>query len=80
MLFRVGIHIGDVIVKSHDIFGHSVNLAFRLEGLAEPGGVLISEIVHASIHASLIAPIEAAGTHLLKNLATPVRAFSVPVR
>jgi class 3 adenylate cyclase len=47
--FRVGINLGDVIVEPHDVFGHSVNVAARLEGLAEPGGILISYPVFASI-------------------------------
>ncbi len=80
LLFRVGIHIGDVIVEPHDIFGNSVNLACRLESLAEPGGVLISEAAYASVHASLPWRIEAAGEQALHNVTALTKAFRVEPR
>jgi class 3 adenylate cyclase len=77
LLFRVGVHLGEVIVEPHDIFGHSVNLACRLQALAEPGGVLISEAAYVAVRASLLIPVEATGEHVLRNVATPIRAFRV---
>ncbi|MBV9556048.1 MAG: adenylate/guanylate cyclase domain-containing protein [Pseudolabrys sp.] len=77
LLFRVGVHLGDVIVEPHDIFGHSVNLACRLQSLAEPGGVLLSEAVYAAVRASLPVPVEATGEHVLRHEAISVRTFRI---
>jgi adenylate cyclase len=59
--FRVGINLGDVIVEGDDIFGDGVNIAARLEGLAEPGGVLISNTVHDQVRDRLPVPAAPAG-------------------
>ena len=72
--FRVGINLGDVIVESHDIFGHNVNIAARLEALAEPGGVLVSYPVVASVRDPRLS-FEDAGDLLLKNMNETVRGF-----
>jgi adenylate cyclase len=75
--FRVGINLGDVIVEEHDIFGDGVNVAARLEGLAEPGGVLISNTVHDQVRDRLSFAFEDLGEHQVKNITRPVRAYRV---
>jgi class 3 adenylate cyclase len=72
--FRVGINLGDVIVEAHDIFGHSVNVASRLESAARPGGVLVSHAVFASVRDPRLL-FEDAGDLPLKNIDEPVRGF-----
>jgi class 3 adenylate cyclase len=72
--FRVGINLGDVIVEPHDVFGHSVNIAARLEAIARPGGVLVSQAVVASVRDPRIR-FEEAGDLSLKNIDEPVRGF-----
>lgn len=73
--FRIGINLGDVIEDRGDIYGDGVNVAARLESLAEPGGVCISDAVRVSIGNRL--PVHAAfiGEHLVKNIEEPVRAY-----
>ena len=76
--FRVGINIGDVIVEPHDIFGDGVNIAARLESVAEPGGICISSSAYDHVrgkHSELSSPIW--GEQNLKNIALPVRAYAV---
>jgi TolB-like protein/class 3 adenylate cyclase len=73
--FRVGIHQGDIIVDDGDIFGEGVNLAARLEGLAEPGGICISGRVHADVAGKLDVSFEDLGEQQVKNISRPVRVF-----
>jgi adenylate cyclase len=75
--FRVGINLGDVIVEEHDIFGDGVNVAARLQALAEPGGVLISNTVHDHVRDRLPFAFENLGDHQVKNIARPVRVYRV---
>jgi TolB-like protein/class 3 adenylate cyclase len=75
--FRIGINLGDVIVEERDIFGDGVNVAARLEALAEPGGVLISNTVHDHVRDRLPFAFEDLGEHQIKNIARPVRAYRV---
>jgi class 3 adenylate cyclase len=75
--FRVGINLGDVIVEEHDIFGDGVNVAARLEGLAEPGGVCVSRVVRDEIRDKLPYPFEDRGEQSVKNIARPVHAFAL---
>ena len=75
--FRIGINLGDVIVDEHDIFGDGVNVAARLEALAEPGGVLISNTVHDHVRDRLPLAFEDLGDHQVKNIARPVRVYRV---
>ena len=77
MLFRIGIHLGDVIVEGEDIHGHGVNIAARLEGLAEPGGICVSDMVHAGVRNKLALEFADLGEQSLKNIAEPVHAFNV---
>lgn len=74
--FRVGINLGDVIVEAHDVFGHSVNIATRLESAARPGGVLVSHAVFVSVRDPRLL-FEDAGDLSLKNIDEPVRGFHV---
>src|SRR6266571_4410942 len=73
--FRIGINIGDVIVEPHDIFGDGVNVAARLEGLAEANGICISGIVHDQIRDKLPYSFDDLGDQTVKNIARPLRAF-----
>jgi adenylate cyclase len=75
--FRVGINLGDVIAEEHDIFGDGVNVAARLEALAEPGGVLVSNTVHDHVRDRLPFVFEDLGEQQVKNIARPVRVYRV---
>jgi class 3 adenylate cyclase len=69
LAFRVGINIGDVIVEPHDIFGDGVNVAARLEGIAEPGGICISDDTHRQVRDKVEIAFEDAGEQQFKNIA-----------
>ena len=71
--FRVGIHQGDIIIDGGDIFGDGVNVAARLETLAEPGGICVSGRVQEDARGKLDVVFEDMGDHRLKNIAMPVR-------
>jgi adenylate cyclase len=75
--FRIGIHQGDVVVEDGDIFGDGVNIAARLEGLAEPGGICVSARVQEDAASRLDLGFEDMGEQALKNIARPVRAYRV---
>src|ERR1700730_1618192 len=75
--FRVGINLGDVIVEEHDIFGDGVNVAARLEALAEPGGICISRTVRDQIRDRLPYPLKDMGEQSVKNIARPVRVYAL---
>jgi adenylate cyclase len=77
IVFRIGINLGDVIVEGQDIHGDGVNVAARLEALAEPGGICISGIVHDQVQGRLEVQFEDAGERSLKNITRPVRVYSV---
>jgi adenylate cyclase len=77
---RMGIHIGDIIVDGEDIYGDGVNICARLEPLAPAGGICISEAVHDSIRNKLELDIESLGEKQVKNIANPVRVFSVKLK
>ncbi len=74
---RIGINLGDVLVEGSDLYGEGVNVAARLEPLAEPGGICISEAVLAQVRGRVAVHFEDMGEQSLKNIATPVRAFAV---
>jgi adenylate cyclase len=77
---RIGINLGEVIVAADgDLFGDGINIAVRLEGGADPGGVLISEKVYSEVEGKLDVGFEDRGEQPLKNIAKPVRAFAVRV-
>jgi adenylate cyclase len=75
--FRIGINLGDVIVEEHDIFGDGVNVAARLEALAEPGGICISRVVRDQIRDKLDFALDDMGEQQVKNIARPVRAYRI---
>jgi adenylate cyclase len=75
--FRIGINLGDVIVEAGDIFGDGVNVAARLEALAEPGGICISRMVRDNVRDKLDLGFEDLGEQQVKNIARPVRVYRV---
>jgi TolB-like protein/Tfp pilus assembly protein PilF len=75
--FRVGINIGDVIVEPHDIFGDGVNIAARLESIAEPGGICISSSAYDQVLGKVGVEFADLGEQNLKNIPRPVRAYAV---
>lgn len=75
MHFRIGINVGDVMVKNGDIFGDGVNIAARLEGLAEPGGICISRGVRDHIRHKVPYGFADLGEQTVKNIAQPIRVF-----
>jgi len=75
--FRVGINLGDVIVDRDDIYGEGVNVAARLESLADPGGICISESVRSTVGHKLPYSYEFLGEQMVKNIAEPIRAYRV---
>jgi adenylate cyclase len=77
MEFRIGVHLGDVLVEGARIYGDGVNIAARLEGLAEPGGICISGEVHSQVHHRLSFAYEDLGEQEVKNIPDPVRVFRV---
>jgi adenylate cyclase len=77
IMLRVGINLGDVIVEGGDIYGDGVNVAARLEAMAEPGGICVSDDVYRQVRDKLDFGFEDAGEHQLKNIARPVRIFRV---
>jgi class 3 adenylate cyclase/TolB-like protein len=77
--WRIGVNLGDVIVDGDDIFGDGVNIAARLEALAQPGTVCISQTVYDQVRNKLDLDYRRLGSHRVKNIAEPVRAYSVGV-
>ncbi len=78
MRFRIGVHLGDVIEKPDGtVYGDGVNIAARLEGLAAPGGITVSDAVHGAVRSKLAASFTDQGEQTVKNIAHPVRAFRV---
>jgi TolB-like protein/tetratricopeptide (TPR) repeat protein len=75
--FRIGIHVGDIIIEDGDIFGDGVNIAARLEGIAQPGGICISEDAYRQVRGKFAANFQDAGEHKLKNIAQPVRVYQL---
>ena len=79
MRFRIGINLGDVVVDGDNLMGDGVNVAARLEALAPPGGICISEAIHAQVRDRLSLDFLDLGEHKVKNIARPVRAYRVPL-
>ncbi len=73
--FRIGIHVGDIIADDNDIFGDGVNIAARLEGIADPGGICISDDAHRQIRGKVDIAYDDMGPQALKNIAEPMRAW-----
>jgi adenylate cyclase len=77
LLFRMGINLGEIITEGEDIYGTGVNVAARLESLAEPGGICVSASVHEQIQSLQGLGFEDLGEQLVKNLSRPVRSFAL---
>ena len=75
--FRIGIHVGDIIIDDHDIFGDGVNIAARLEGIADPGGVCISDDAYRQVRGKVDMICEDLGIQTLKNITEPMRVWRV---
>ena len=76
LAFRVGINVGDVIIGAHDIFGDSVNIAARLEGIAEPGGICLSSSAYDQVRGKVAVEFADLGEQSLKNISLPIRAYA----
>lgn len=77
MIFRIGVHLGDVIVEGDDIYGDGVNIAARLEGIAEPGGICISRQAYDHVQKKLTLGYRSLGPQQLKNIPDPVEVFAI---
>ena len=77
VVFRIGVHLGDVIVREDDIFGDGVNIAARLEAEAEPGGIIVSGAIHEATAGRVKADFHDLGRLALKNIERPVQAYAV---
>jgi adenylate cyclase len=75
--FRIGINLGDIIIDEGDIYGDGVNVAARLEGLAEPGGICFSAAAHEQVRDRLDIAFDDLGEQQVKNIARPVRTYAV---
>jgi adenylate cyclase len=75
--FRIGIHVGDIIIEDDDIFGDGVNIAVRLEGIAEPGGICVSDDAHRQIRGKIGLDYDDMGPQVLKNIAEPMRVWRI---
>ena len=74
MRFRIGIHVGDIMVQGENLFGDAVNIAARLEALAEAGGICVSGVVRAHIGTKLPVSFVDLGPQHVKNIAQPIKA------
>ena len=77
MAFRVGVHLGDIIVEGDDLYGDGVNIASRLEGIAERGGICISRQAYDQVQKKLALGYRSLGPKNLKNIPDPIEAFAI---
>ncbi len=77
---RIGVHLGDIIVEGEDIYGEGVNVAARLEGLAEPGGICLSGDAYRQVRGKVEADFEDLGERKVKNLAEPLRVYRIAIK
>jgi TolB-like protein len=77
MLYRIGINLGDILIEGDDILGDGVNIAARLEGIAEPGGICISSSAYEQVRGKVPVEFTDLGEQTLKNIARPIRAYAV---
>jgi len=75
IVLRIGINLGDVMVEGGDLYGDGVNIAARLEALAEPGGIYVSRSVRDQVRGKITSELEDIGAQALKNVAEPVEVF-----
>src|ERR1700752_1349021 len=77
MLYRIGINLGDILIEGDDILGDGVNVAARLEGIAEPGGICISSSSYEQVNGKVAVEFTDLGEHNLKNISRPIRVYAV---
>jgi hypothetical protein len=77
MLYRIGINLRDILIEGDDILGDGVNVAARLEGIAEPGGICISSSAYDQVSGKVAVEFTDVGEQTLKNIARPIRAYAV---
>jgi Adenylate and Guanylate cyclase catalytic domain len=77
IIYRIGVHLGDVLIDGDDILGEGVNIAARLESICEPGGVSVSRAVYDQISGKLALGFRTLGLQKLKNIAKPVEVFAI---
>src|SRR5882672_3152075 len=77
MLYRIGVNLGDILIEGDDILGDGVNVAARLEGIAEPGGICISSSAYDQVRGKIDVAFTDLGEQSLKNIARPVRTYAV---
>ena len=77
LILRIGVHLGDVIVEGHDIHGDGVNIAVRLESIAEPGGICVSRQVYDQVQKKLTLGYRNLGPRILKNIPDPIEVFAI---
>lgn len=75
--FRIGLHLGDIIAFDEDVFGDTVNVASRLQGLAEPGSIVLSDSVYEQVRDKLALPFRDLGKRTVKNIDRPIRTFAL---
>src|SRR5262249_21739921 len=75
--FRIGLHLGDVILSDADLFGDTVNVAARLEGMAEPGSIVLSRAVYEQVRDKLPLPFRDIGHRALKNIGRPMHLYAL---
>src|SRR6187401_1143138 len=75
--YRIGVNLGDVIVEPNDIYGDGVNVAARLEGLADPGGLCLSNTAYDQVRDKVPYPFVDKGEHTVKNISRPVRVYAL---
>ena len=75
--FRIGIHVGDIIIEDGDIFGDGVNIAARLESIAQPGGICISDDAYRQVRGKIGVAFQDTGEHELKNIERPIRVYQL---
>jgi TolB-like protein len=80
MLFRIGINLGDILIEGDDILGDGVNVAARLEGIAEPGGICVSSSAYDHVRGKVNCEFADLGEHNLKNISRPIRAYAVGLK
>jgi adenylate cyclase len=78
--FRIGVNLGDIIIEDGDIYGNGVNVAARLEGLSEPGGICLSGDAYRQVRGKIEAEFEDLGEQEVKNIAEPVRVYRIATR
>src|SRR5215468_1264503 len=80
ILFRIGINLGDILIEGEDILGDGVNIAARLEGIAEPGGICISSSAYDQVQGKVNVEFADLGEHTLRNISRPIRAYAIGLK